>query len=137
MRIPKNTPTFVFDTTNPKGALRGVGDCVIRSISLATGKTWREVYRELTEIGMKKGRMPNDRVVFAEYLKREGWKVFPQPRKANNRRLTTLEFIQSRGKGKRVLISQTLHLTCCLEDGKIHDTWDCTSRVVGRYWVKD
>lgn len=136
MKIPQNTPTFVFDTTNPKKSIRG-GDCVVRSISLAMGKTWREVYEQLTKIGLKKGRMPNDPIVFSEYLKQEGWKIFPQPRKVNNRRFTTLEFIQSRGKGKNIIISQTRHLTCCLEDGKIHDIWDCTDRVVGRYWIKD
>lgn len=135
IRILKETPTFVFDTTNPRPNVRG-GDCVVRSISLASGKSWVEVFDGLVEIGRREGRMPNDRVVLEKYLKKEGWIVCKQPRHKDRTKIRAKEFVESIAKGKRCIISMTRHLTCCLEDKKIHDIWDCSNQIVGKYWIK-
>jgi hypothetical protein len=42
----KSTTTFKYTNPHPKG-IRTVGDCVIRAISIATGKDWLTVYDEL------------------------------------------------------------------------------------------
>jgi hypothetical protein len=40
---------FIFYNPNPKRKL--VDDCVVRAICKVTGKTWHDVYYELTDEG--------------------------------------------------------------------------------------
>lgn len=136
MKIPKETKYFVYDTSNTHGAIRGE-DCVVRSISLAMNRTWLEVYDSLVELGRKKGRMPNDPVIFYQYLKDNGWVMQKQPRKEDNRKYSAWEFVRDIAGGRRCIFGTSGHLSCCLEDRKIHDIWNCGGWCVGRYWVKE
>lgn len=40
-KIPKNTASFTYFNANPKD--KRSSDCVLRAISLASGKSWDEV----------------------------------------------------------------------------------------------
>ena len=91
-KIPNETPSYHFYNANPKG--KRTGDCVVRAISAATGKTWEEVLQGLTEIALKFKLMPNDDKCYSRYLESFGWKKEKQPRKDDNTKYTGSEFCE-------------------------------------------
>jgi hypothetical protein len=56
---------------NPRG--KRVGDCVIRAVSKATGKSWEETYIELCLLGYIMGDLPSSNAVWDNYLKTQGF----------------------------------------------------------------
>ena len=56
---------------NPRG--KRVGDCVIRALSAATGKSWEEIYIELCLLGYIMGDLPSSNRVWDNYLKSQGF----------------------------------------------------------------
>lgn len=64
---------FIKFNNNPKNNI--TKDCVIRAISFATNKSWEDTYRELTELGIKKGLILNDRKNWKAYLKKLGYEI--------------------------------------------------------------
>lgn len=133
MKTLKSTSWYVFDTTSRYKSQKSC-DCVVRSISLATGKSWEEVYDDLCTIGRKLCRMPNEKLVYGRYLQSIGWEKMPAPRKQDNHRFLAKEFVVSH---KETIIAHVggHHLSCFIE-GRIHDIWDCGSYSVGNFWVK-
>ena len=57
MKVLKDTKWFKFHNANPKN--RRSGDCVIRAISTATGKSWEEVLTDLCKLALQEKRIPN------------------------------------------------------------------------------
>lgn len=124
---------FTYHNENPK-SLKSAGDCVIRAIAFATGKSWDEVFTALCSKGAKLKRMPNDQKVYEEYLKELGIKKMSQPRKLDNTKYTVAEFTKYAWRKGTYIISVANHLTV-VKDGKIYDTWDCGDKCVGNYWT--
>ncbi|TWU42281.1 DUF2786 domain-containing protein [Novipirellula artificiosorum] len=111
------------------------GDCVTRSIAVATGTSYRDIYRDLGEASNKTPRNGVHTTVATEYLKKLGWRFTP-----------------GRGRGfssawlpKGVVIA---HLGlkhgrfgghfCTLIDHVIHDTWNPSEDdgyLVEGYWT--
>lgn len=116
---------------NPKG--RKAGDCVIRAISSALGKTWDEVYQDLAAIGFKIKAMPNEKTTYERYLKQQGWEKHKQPRKVSGFKYVVGE-LQELTTASRVLISVSKHLTCVI-DGSIVDSWNTNSKTICNYWT--
>ena len=56
---------------NPRG--KRVGDCVIRALSAATGKSWEETYIELCLLGYIAGDLPSSNKIWDTYLKSQGF----------------------------------------------------------------
>ena len=54
MKYP-STSTFRFYNANPKNRIGG--DCVIRAICTALNQSWEQTVREMTELGIKEGRV--------------------------------------------------------------------------------
>ncbi|MDR4969304.1 MAG: hypothetical protein RG740_06770 [Acholeplasmataceae bacterium] len=131
--IRKSTKTFTFYNRNPRG-LVGSADCVARAISTATGKTWEDTIRELTNYGIERAGVFNEKNIYAGWLESNGWKKQKQPRKSNGKKYTVLEFQQANPKGMYI-VSLSGHLTV-VEDGIIYDTWNCQNSTVGNYWSK-
>lgn len=124
---------FIKYNNNPKQ--KKTNDCVIRAISLATGKSWQEVYRELAEQGIKCGLMINDRTNWKTYLKHLGYNMEKMPRKYNNKRYTVEEFVDEIAhKNWTYIVKVANHLTV-VKDKKLYDTWDCSHKCVGNYWI--
>lgn len=138
---------------NPKG--KKVGDCVIRAIAYATKQDWDKVYNDLCALGFKKKMMPNDKRVYETYLASLGWQKIKQPRKRDNSKYLVKELIKEldynedcydcgeveRSFGDRIVISVANHLTCIAKNDKgsfdLIDTWDCSQKSVGNYFVKE
>ena len=129
------------------------GDCVVRSIAIVTGMSYKKVYQDLCNenenfrISSKTKlarslKQKNDsprtgthRGVLKKYLKKLGWKWTPTM------------FYRSRLQGsfkKNELPSGTLIVSCSkhitvVKNGVLHDTYDCSrngTRCVYGYWTQ-
>lgn len=108
-------------------------DCVIRSIAIATGKPYQEVYNE---IGFKVKNRGVKKDITRIYLRSLGWSFVP-----------TMNF----GSGCKthlkpdelpdgvLIVKVSKHLVAMI-DGVIHDTFDCSRggrRCVYGYYIKE
>lgn len=106
---------------NPKS--RKAGDCVIRAIAKASGKSWHTVFDELTDLARSECAMPNDRPIVKKYLERIGFhKVSVQP-KPGCSRFRVKELAEQLKTPAVVFIAG--HLTAIDGFGNYIDTWDC------------
>jgi hypothetical protein len=122
---------FVFHNENPKGSLRAA-DCVIRAIAKATKQDWETVFTDLAKIALEIKDVPNSKPVYKQYLTEQGYPMQKQPKKSDNTKYTVEEFAKKYNQGTYI-ISLANHLTVII-DGKIYDTWNCSSKSVGNYW---
>lgn len=126
---------FIQFNANPKD--RNVGDCVIRALSKATGKSWEEVYDDLYVIGRKKKRMMNDPHTYKEFLKNNNFTIQPAERDFNGKVLLVEEFADqiSKFQKDRIFIIHTRkHLTVVI-NGDIYDTWNTSKQKTGKYYM--
>lgn len=121
----KNTKTFSYTNTHPNDA-KGIGDCVFRAISIATGKDWLVVYDELTALGRELLAPPNDKLTYATYLDKIASRV---PAIVDGKRLLPTQL----PKSGTYVVRQANHLTC-VKDGKVRDTWNTTDRSSYLIW---
>ena len=56
------------------------GDCVIRSISIATGKTYQQTFEEMMALGLEVGAYTNHDKVWMKYLEQNGFVKNKPPR---------------------------------------------------------
>lgn len=123
------------ENLNPKN--RKVGDCVIRALSAATGYTWDEVLDKLIIICHKVKDMPNSKRVYEKFLIQEGWIKQKMPRRSDNTRYTVKEFLDEilGPDEQKSIISVANHLTYA-EGNTLIDTWDCSYKSVGNFWIR-
>ena len=107
---------------------RHIEDCVLRSISLLTGKSWGETYDELAYLAAKNGYM-TDNVEFVEHYLDNRY-----PRECHYSK-TVGEFANERMFGKYA-VTMDGHITAII-DGVIYDTFDPSRRVMRCAWKID
>lgn len=120
---------YIHYNANP--AQKKTNDCVVRSLSLAYDKTWIEVFDELTEIARENFDVVTSKEVYAEYLQKHGAEYIKTMTKYS--RLSGGDFADQHQEGVYIL-RMANHLTVC-KQGKIYDTWDCTSKMVYNAWL--
>lgn len=130
---------YEYTNVNPKNKFGG--DCVVRAIALATGQTWEQTVRELTEFGIKKGFVLNDNHVWTKYLESKGFIAAREPRDICNRKMSVSEWMKAEqvypGNHKTVIVAITQgHHVTCIKDGKIRDTWNTQDMTIHRFWYK-
>lgn len=134
----QNNMYYTFKNVNPKEKL--CEDCVIRAIANACNQSWEQILRELTELGIKKGMVPNDSKLFPIYLKEKGFTQMKEPRKSDNTKMTVREWLGSREgwlwHSYRIVVSVGSHHLSSIVDNKIEDTWDCSKNTMHKWWVK-
>ncbi len=123
---------FVNRNVNPLG--KKTGDCVIRSIALATGKSWDEVFKELFAIAFEKKMMVNNKEVYVQYLESLGWVKNKMPRKPDGKRLTVVELSTLYYK-TTMLVEISKHMTM-VSEGVMTDIWNCGRKSVFNYYTK-
>lgn len=111
---------YVRYNPNPRGASRA-GDCVVRALTIATGRTWEEVYIELSIIGFKMGDMPSSNNVWAQFLIDCGFNVGSLPDTCP-RCYTVNDFTIDYPRGTYVLGTGT-HVVTVI-NGDYYDSWD-------------
>ena len=125
---------FIKYNSNLKNKI--TNDCVIRAITIATNKNWEDVYRELTELGISKGLMINDKRNWKMYLRRLGYEQQKTPKKENNKRYTIQEFCEELAEVQQeYIISIRGHLTI-VKNKNLYDIWNCSNKCMGNYWIK-
>jgi hypothetical protein len=115
---------FIFQNPNPCKVL--VGDCVVRGIATATGRTWRNVYIDLCTQGLLMCDMPSSNAVWQQYLTDNGYKKnIPQEK-------TVGEFAEAHEKGIYILCTGEHVVT--IVDGNVIDTWDSSGEHIILYF---
>ena len=123
---------FVFKNSNPSGSY--VGDCVIRAISIATNKSWYDVFVELCLQGLIMYDMPSSNRVWNEYLKSKGYTRHIVPNDCPEC-YTIKNFCNEYFKGTYIVGTGT-HVVAVI-DGNYYDTWDSGDESPIYYWTKE
>ena len=120
---------YIFTNPNPRGIL--IGDCAVRAVAIATGQTWDETYRILTQYGYELKNLPNADVVWSEVLKDYGFvrRVIPNTCPSC---YTVRQFCIDHPKGTYVLATGS-HVVA-VKDGDYYDSWDSGDEVPIMYW---
>ena len=124
---------FIKYNANPKDRI--IGDCVIRALSKATGKSWDEVYDELYIIGKKKKRMMNDPKVYKVFLENNNFTLSPARRNEYGKMISVEEFSKDVDADTMYVIHTRKHLTVVF-NSDIYDTWDTSSQRAGKFYFK-
>ena len=135
----KNTEYYTYYNANPKNKLGG--DCVIRAIALATGQSWEQTVRELTELGIKHGLVCNDQKLYPKYLESKGFIQAKEPRDVCNRKMLVKEWMKEEeiypGNHKSIIVANVgSHHVTCIIDGTVHDIWNSSTQTMHKYWWK-
>ncbi len=109
------------------------GDCSVRAVSKALGKTWYQVYDKLCEIGREMQLMPADREVVDRYLTREGFVWHAIKVSKGSVRPKVSEFAKQ--NTNPTVMSLSGHYSSSM-GGSYYDIWDCGDYSIYGYWIK-
>ena len=126
---------FELKNVNPKG--RKTTDCVVRALTLATGKKYEEVFMELVDLSLKTGYFMNEKRLEEKFLENNGFVKVKQPRKWDNTKyqIGEVDKLIKSGNDTPVIIRCAHHLTCVIGD-TLYDLWDCRRKCISNYYVK-
>jgi len=118
---------------NPNPCRQEEPDCVVRAISIATGKSWRKVHRELCCLSGEKCTMPSVNWLWGLYLKRNGWekKLLPDECPAC---MTVEAFAKWYPYGTFIVCTGS-HAVC-VSEGNWYDLWDSGDETLTYFYQK-
>ena len=111
---------------NANAVNRYTDDCVIRSISCATGRSWDDVYDYLSDIAQYEGTLFDKRDFVRNYLDRTYKRLYGLQ--------GTVGEISGMFPNNTLLITMRGHIVCS-KNGVIYDTFDCRDREVESVWL--
>ena len=114
---------FQYFNNNPLG--RHVNDCSVRAIALATGRSWDQTYKELSNYAREEAITFSEVEFINEYLSERFERFCQEPR---NKSIIVSDFANLQLPG-RYLITMSGHITCVI-DGVIFDTFDPSDRFI-------
>lgn len=126
--------SYSYYNPNPAGR-RSVGDCTVRALSKALGKTWEEAYTGLALEGFLRGDLPNADDVWGPYLKKHGFtrhlipEDCPEP-------YTVEQFAEEHPQGTYILSMPGRHVVAVV-DGTYFDSWESGRETPSYYWSKE
>ena len=115
---------YDYYNANPLG--KDEDDCTIRAISCASGRSWDEVYDELSDLAQEKGTLLDKRDFVRWYLDSHYTRIANPPYKVID--------VASNFKNNIVLCTMRGHIVC-IKYGRILDTFDPSNRVVEDIWL--
>ena len=121
-----------YYNANPRG--RRTGDCVIRAVCAATGKSWDEVYTSVALLAYALEDMPSTNHVWRTCLKSMGYKRATIPDTCPDC-YTVEDFADEHQSGSYVVGTGT-HAVAVV-DGTVLDTWDSRDEVPLYYYYKE
>ena len=116
----------MFQYYNANALNRYTDDCVIRSISCATDRSWDYVYDYLSDIAQYEGTLFDKKEFLINYLDRTY-------KRLNDIRGSVGE-ISAMFPNSTLLITMRGHIVCS-KNGVIYDTFDCRDRQVEYVWL--
>ena len=125
---------FEYYQPNQKDIKDKYGDCVIRALTKVLGKSWVEVFDELTPIARKIQTMPNCKPAYEEYLKIKGFIYQGISNKKGSKRPTVESFTKEHPIGTYYL--NVANHCVAVVDGKFYDTWNSGHKSLYGYWIK-
>lgn len=105
-----------------------VGDCVVRSLAIATKEDYQDVRLELWETSYKTGYMPNANEVYQQFLIKRG---FIPEKKIVGYNLGRYPVCEN----CTYIVALANHLVC-LDQGLVRDIWDCRYKYPYKTWKK-
>ncbi len=115
---------YDFYNANPLGIFED--DCVIRSISCATNRSWDQVYDELSDLAQERGTLLDKKEFVRWYLDTNFKRIKYPPYKVYQ--------VAKNFKNSIVLCTMRGHI-CCIKYGIIYDTFDPSDREVEDVWL--
>ena len=112
-------------------------DCVVRSIMVATGWEWEQVFNALVPICIKLKDVPNSDAVYKKFfsdMKWEACKVEKIEDDFGQMKLPTVEEFAMSHKQGTYILTVAGHMVC-IKEGDWYDTWDSRYYKVRKYWV--
>lgn len=106
-----------------------INDCLVRAIAIGLDQSYKQTLRDLCELAMKRGAMPNDQIIYEEYLFSKGWVKNKPPRYPNGRKMRLRDWSHHRAI---MLICD--HMTAVIDDC-VNDTWDTRNWCCNSYYT--
>ena len=125
---------MAFIKENPNPQKKNVGDCTVRAIAIATGKSWEEVYVDLCLQGFRMADMPSSNNVWGEYLVENGFSYHVLPDTCPYC-YTVREFARDYPTGVYILGTGT-HVIAVI-DGFYMDAWDSGDKTPLFYFTRE
>lgn len=122
---------WIYANPNPKQ--KQTGDCVIRAIALATGKTWYRVYDELAAVGYTECDMMNNNSTWGLYLYRLGFQPFLISDTCPA--CVTIRAFCHMFPAGTYIIGTGDHAVAVI-DGDYYDSWDSGDAIPSYFWKK-
>lgn len=116
---------------NPNPLGKQAGDCVVRAIAVAMGRSWQDVYADLCRTGRRECDMPSSNSVWGLYLKEQGFRPFLLPESCP-KCVTVRAFCERYPEG--VYIIGTGSHAVAVMDGDYYDSWDSGDEVPSYFW---
>ena len=123
---------YIYFNENPRG--KRTGDCVIRALSIVTGRTWDQVYDDLSIMGKFMGEWGNSNAVWEQYLKENGFRreVIPNTCPAC---YTVRDFAEDHPYGTYVACTGS-HVVAIISGNWI-DAWNSGAETATYYFYKE
>lgn len=119
---------------NPNPAGKHIGDCAVRSVAKALGKSWVDAYIGLTLEAFCLCDLPSANAVWGAYLKRNGFRRRMLPDTCPDC-YTMEEFCEDHPTGTFVVALDKHVVTVC--DGQYYDTWESGHETPLYYFEKN
>ena len=123
---------FIPTNPNPNGAY--VEDCVIRAISIATGRSWDDVYIHVCLQGYLMKNMPSVNRVWGNYLVSSGFVRYALPNTCPDC-YTVRDFCNDHREG--IYILGTGSHVVAVVDGNYCDAWDSGDEMPIEVWRRE
>lgn len=122
---------YVYENLNPQG--KNVGDCAIRAVAKATGKSWIQAYMALYVHGLQLADLANSDAVWTSYLRTKGFTKHIIPDSCPDC-YTVGDFVRDHPEGIYVLGTGS-HAVCAI-NGTVYDSYDSSTAVPIFYMYK-
>lgn len=123
----------MYSYYNPHPSKRRIGDCVIRALTKALNKSWKDVYLELSLEGYLRCDLPNADIVWGKYLLKKGFcrSLIPDDGFGD---YTIEDFCIDHPKGTYVLGTGS-HVVTVI-DSCYYDSWDSGRETIIYYFER-
>lgn len=130
---PEVSP-LAYKNYNVNPIRKRVGDCTVRAIAAALGRSWDEVLVGLSLKAYELCDMPSANAVWGAYLRDKGFVryIIPTDRVAD---YTVADFARDNPEGVFILAIDG-HVVC-VRDGDWYDSWDSGDEIPVYYWTKE